>query len=175
MGSNLEVLARPAEADLPAREQARGTAAADGPRGGVVSGPRSGRSASDRWLDTPITRGQLDEVYLANAVCDADLDDPGCGYRFPTDEVHRHDAHVEGVGPVGVVHLPRQCLVADVRRVRVVPGSPARLPGLRRSRRSQVPTHGRRPSRWRRTELARLTAPSAVDRSTPSSTNNRDP
>ena len=40
-----------------------------------------------RWLDEPITAGQLDEAYLANAVCDAHRDDPEFGYRFLADEV----------------------------------------------------------------------------------------
>ncbi len=45
-----------------------------------------GRSAYYRWLDEPITAGQLDEAYLANAIHDAHLDDPEFGYRFLADE-----------------------------------------------------------------------------------------
>jgi putative transposase len=40
-----------------------------------------------RWLDEPITDGQLDEAYLANAIFDAHRDDPEFGYRFLADEV----------------------------------------------------------------------------------------
>jgi transposase InsO family protein len=44
-----------------------------------------------RWLDQPITDGQLDEAYLANAVFDAHRDDPEFGYRFLADEVRLGD------------------------------------------------------------------------------------
>jgi putative transposase len=40
-----------------------------------------------RWLDTPVTDGQLDEAWLANAIHDAHRDDPEFGYRFLADEV----------------------------------------------------------------------------------------
>jgi transposase InsO family protein len=46
-----------------------------------------------RWLDEPISDGQLDEAYLANAVFDAHRDDPEFGYRFLADEVRQHDDH----------------------------------------------------------------------------------
>ena len=39
-----------------------------------------------RWLNTPITDGQLHEAWLANAIFDAHLDDPEFGYRFLADE-----------------------------------------------------------------------------------------
>lgn len=45
-----------------------------------------GRSAYYRWLEQPITPGQLDEAYVANAICDAHLDDPEFGYRILADE-----------------------------------------------------------------------------------------
>ncbi|MDJ0768799.1 MAG: IS3 family transposase [Ilumatobacter sp.] len=48
-----------------------------------------------RWLDCPITDAQLDEAYLANAICDAHRDDPEFGYRFLADEVRRADEHAE--------------------------------------------------------------------------------
>ncbi len=48
-----------------------------------------------RWLDEPITDGQLEEAYLANAVFDAHRDDPEFGYRFLADEVRHHDEHAE--------------------------------------------------------------------------------
>lgn len=51
-----------------------------------------GRSAYYRWLDSPIAESQLDEAYLANAICDAHLDDPEFGYRFLADEV-RDEGH----------------------------------------------------------------------------------
>jgi len=44
-----------------------------------------------RWLDEPITDGQLDEAYLANALFDAHRDDPEFGYRFLADEVRLGD------------------------------------------------------------------------------------
>jgi putative transposase len=44
-----------------------------------------------RWLDEPITDGQLDEAYLANALFDAHHDDPEFGYRFLADEVRLGD------------------------------------------------------------------------------------
>ena len=40
-----------------------------------------------RWLDEPVTDGQLDEAWLANAIFDAHCDDPEFGYRFLADEV----------------------------------------------------------------------------------------
>jgi len=46
-----------------------------------------------RWLVAPITDGQLDEAYLANALHDAHLDDPEFGYRFLADEVRRVEEH----------------------------------------------------------------------------------
>jgi putative transposase len=42
-----------------------------------------------RWLENPVTDGQLDEAYLANAIFDAHRDDPEFGYRFLADEVRR--------------------------------------------------------------------------------------
>ena len=48
-----------------------------------------------RWLEEPITDGQLEEAYLANAVFDAHRDDPEFGYRFLADEVRHHDEHAE--------------------------------------------------------------------------------
>ena len=48
-----------------------------------------------RWLDTPIVDSQLDEAYLANAICDAHRDDPEFGYRFLADEVRQLDDHAE--------------------------------------------------------------------------------
>jgi putative transposase len=46
-----------------------------------------------RWLESPITDGQLTEAYLANAIHDAHVDDPEFGYRFLADEVRRHADH----------------------------------------------------------------------------------
>jgi len=46
-----------------------------------------------RWLDTPIVDSQLDEAYLANAICDAHRDDPEFGYRFLAVEVRQLDEH----------------------------------------------------------------------------------
>jgi putative transposase len=40
-----------------------------------------------RWLQRPVTDGQLDEAWLANAIFDAHRDDPEFGYRFLADEV----------------------------------------------------------------------------------------
>lgn len=40
-----------------------------------------------RWLDQPVTDGQLAEAWLANAIFDAHCDDPEFGYRFLADEV----------------------------------------------------------------------------------------
>lgn len=48
-----------------------------------------------RWLHTPIVDSQLDEAYLANAICDAHRDDPEFGYRFLADEVRQLDGHAE--------------------------------------------------------------------------------
>jgi putative transposase len=42
-----------------------------------------------RWLENPVTDGQLDEAHLANAIFDAHRDDPEFGYRFLADEVRR--------------------------------------------------------------------------------------
>jgi putative transposase len=47
-----------------------------------------------RWLAEPITDGQLDEAYLANAIHDTHLDDPEFGYRFLADEVRLADHDV---------------------------------------------------------------------------------
>jgi transposase InsO family protein len=47
-----------------------------------------------RWLDEPITAGQLDEAWLANAIFDAHRDDPEFGYRFLADEVRLGDHNV---------------------------------------------------------------------------------
>jgi transposase InsO family protein len=44
-----------------------------------------------RWLNEPITDGQLAEAYLANAIFDAHRDDPEFGYRFLADEVRLGD------------------------------------------------------------------------------------
>ena len=44
-----------------------------------------------RWRDEPITDGQLDEAWLANAIFDAHGDDPEFGYRFLADEVRLGD------------------------------------------------------------------------------------
>ena len=40
-----------------------------------------------RWLKAPITDGELDDAYLANAIFDAHQDDPEFGYRFFADEL----------------------------------------------------------------------------------------
>jgi putative transposase len=40
-----------------------------------------------RWLACPVTAAELDEAYVANAICDAHRDDPEFGYRFLADEV----------------------------------------------------------------------------------------
>jgi putative transposase len=45
-----------------------------------------------RWLANPVTRAELAEAYLANAVFDAHRDDPEFGYRFLADEV-RAEGH----------------------------------------------------------------------------------
>jgi transposase InsO family protein len=44
-----------------------------------------------RWVDEPITDGQLDEAWLSNAIFDAHRDDPEFGYRFLADEVRLAD------------------------------------------------------------------------------------
>ena len=55
-----------------------------------------------RWLEEPIVESQLDEAYLANAIHDADRDDPEFGYgRGPTPRRSRRS-----VGPGRVAHLP---------------------------------------------------------------------
>jgi transposase InsO family protein len=46
-----------------------------------------------RWLDQPISDGQLEEAYLANAIHDAHRDDPEFGYRFLADEIRQLDGH----------------------------------------------------------------------------------
>lgn len=51
------------------------------------------RAAYYRWLDEPITNGQLDEAYLANTIFDAHVDDPEFGYRFLADEVRQSAGH----------------------------------------------------------------------------------
>ena len=40
-----------------------------------------------RGLKAPITDGELDDAYLANAIFDAHQDDPEFGYRFLADEL----------------------------------------------------------------------------------------
>ena len=40
-----------------------------------------------RWLKNPITRAELAEAYLANAIFDAHRDDPEFGYRLVFDEL----------------------------------------------------------------------------------------
>jgi transposase InsO family protein len=40
-----------------------------------------------RWLKNPITRAELEEAYLANAIFDAHRDDPEFGYRLVFDEL----------------------------------------------------------------------------------------
>ncbi len=47
-----------------------------------------------RWLNEPVTDGQLEEAYLADAIFDAHRDDPEFGYRFLADEVRLADRHV---------------------------------------------------------------------------------
>ncbi len=47
-----------------------------------------------RWLEEPVTAGQLDEAWLANAIFDAHLDDPEFGYRFLADEIRLVDHDV---------------------------------------------------------------------------------
>ena len=47
-----------------------------------------------RWVDEPITDGQLDEAWLSNAIFDAHRDDPEFGYRFLADEVRLADHDV---------------------------------------------------------------------------------
>jgi putative transposase len=44
-----------------------------------------------RWLNEPVTAGQLAEAWLANAIFDAHCDDPEFGYRFLADEVRQGD------------------------------------------------------------------------------------
>jgi len=39
-----------------------------------------------RWLARPVTPGELDQAYRANALFDAHLDDPEFGYRFLVDQ-----------------------------------------------------------------------------------------
>jgi transposase InsO family protein len=39
-----------------------------------------------RWLADPVTPGELDQAYRANALFDAHLDDPEFGYRFLVDQ-----------------------------------------------------------------------------------------
>ena len=45
------------------------------------------RSPYYRWLINPITKSELEQAYLANAIFDAHHDDPEFGYRFLFDEV----------------------------------------------------------------------------------------
>ena len=45
------------------------------------------RAQYHRWLDQPVTDGQLAEAWLANAIFDAHRDDPEFGYRLLADEV----------------------------------------------------------------------------------------
>lgn len=40
-----------------------------------------------RWLKAPVSAGELDKAYLANAIFDTHQDDPEFGYRFLADEV----------------------------------------------------------------------------------------
>lgn len=40
-----------------------------------------------RWRSRPFTDAELDEAWVANAICDAHRDDPEFGYRFLADEV----------------------------------------------------------------------------------------
>lgn len=47
-----------------------------------------------RWVDEPVTDGQLDEAWLSNAIFDAHRDDPEFGYRFLADEVRLADHDV---------------------------------------------------------------------------------
>ena len=47
-----------------------------------------------RWVDEPITDGQLDEAWLSNVIFDAHRDDPEFGYRFLADEVRLADHDV---------------------------------------------------------------------------------
>jgi hypothetical protein len=44
-----------------------------------------------RWLNEPVTAGQFDEAYRANAIFDGHCDDPEFGYRFLADEVRQGD------------------------------------------------------------------------------------
>ena len=47
-----------------------------------------------RWVSQPVTDGQLDEAWLANAIFDAHRDDPEFGYRFLADDQgHRRRTH----------------------------------------------------------------------------------
>ena len=47
-----------------------------------------------RWVHRPVTDGQVDEAWLANAIFDAHRDDPEFGYRFLADEVRLADHDV---------------------------------------------------------------------------------
>jgi putative transposase len=47
-----------------------------------------------RWINRPVTDGQLDEAWLSNAIFDAHRDDPEFGYRFLADEVRLADHDV---------------------------------------------------------------------------------
>jgi putative transposase len=50
---------------------------------------RIARQPYYRWLRNPVTDGELDDAYLANAIFDAHRDDPEFGYRFLADEVRQ--------------------------------------------------------------------------------------
>ena len=41
-----------------------------------------------RWLAEPVTDGEIVEAYLANALSDADREDPEFGYRYLVEEAH---------------------------------------------------------------------------------------
>jgi transposase-like protein len=55
---------------------------------------KSCRQQYYRSLDQPVTDGQLDEAWLANAIFDAHEDDPEFRYRFLADEVRFADHDV---------------------------------------------------------------------------------
>jgi putative transposase len=54
-----------------------------------------GRAPFYRWLQNPFTNAQLDEAWLANAILDANRDDPEFGYRFLADEIRHHAKHAD--------------------------------------------------------------------------------
>ena len=41
------------------------------------------------WLSSPVSRRDLEDAYVTNALIDAHADDPEFGYRFLADEVER--------------------------------------------------------------------------------------